>query len=205
MDWDKIHADWKAGMQPPELEKKYGVKQDTVRKRINRYWKQDAGQDKKRDRTEKQPKPRAKTGVGGNGNLIPYSMRSEDEAREDGRKGGVKSGEVRREKSAAKAVALMVLNGDIPTSSTKTSAMRTMLQEMGILATELNMQAAMIGGQVLSGMRGNHLAAQLVLSLVGEDPTMNLKTREVDLREKDQESDSDNALLDDWLEGIADE
>ena len=143
--------------------------------------------------TEKPSKSSVKTGIGGNGNLVPLNQRTKDEQRAIQSIGGIASGESRREKTAAKTIALMVLSGDIPTSDKKTGDMRNMLQEIGMPATELNMQAAMIGGQVLSGMRGNHHAAQLVLGLVGEDPA------------KDSDSDSDNALLDDWLEGIADE
>ena len=46
---------------------------------------------------EKAPK---KKGVGGNNNLVPFSERSKDEARESGRKGGIASGESRRHKKS---------------------------------------------------------------------------------------------------------
>lgn len=43
-------------------------------------------------------------------NLIPYNKRSEKEARENGRKGGIKSGETRRRKKAFKELFDIALN-----------------------------------------------------------------------------------------------
>lgn len=48
--------------------------------------------------------------VKGQENLIPFSERSEEEARELGRKGGIASGEARREKATMKATLEMLLN-----------------------------------------------------------------------------------------------
>ena len=46
----------------------------------------------------------------GQENLIPMSERSKDEVRELGQKGGIRSGEVRREKATMKATLEMLLN-----------------------------------------------------------------------------------------------
>jgi hypothetical protein len=46
----------------------------------------------------------------GQENLIPMNERSEDEVRELGQKGGIRSGEVRREKATMKATLEMLLN-----------------------------------------------------------------------------------------------
>ena len=43
-------------------------------------------------------------------NLIPYNKRSKNEAREDGRKGGIKSGETRRRKKTFKELFDIALN-----------------------------------------------------------------------------------------------
>lgn len=48
--------------------------------------------------------------VKGQENLIPMNERSEDEVRELGQKGGIRSGEVRREKATMKATLEMLLN-----------------------------------------------------------------------------------------------
>lgn len=57
-------------------------------------------------------------------NLIPISQRSSEEVREMGRKGGIKSGEVRRERKAFKEALLLALE-------TKLEDGRT-VQEAGI-------------------------------------------------------------------------
>lgn len=46
----------------------------------------------------------------GQENLIPMNERSENEVRELGKKGGIRSGEVRREKATMKATLEMLLN-----------------------------------------------------------------------------------------------
>ena len=48
--------------------------------------------------------------VKGQENLIPMNERSKDEVRELGQKGGIRSGEVRREKATMKATLEMLLN-----------------------------------------------------------------------------------------------
>ena len=47
-------------------------------------------------------------------NLIPFNKRSENEARERGKKGGQKSGETRRQKKAMKETMKMLLSLDMP-------------------------------------------------------------------------------------------
>ena len=49
----------------------------------------------------------------GQDNLIPFSERSEDEARESGRKGGKASGVVRRRKADLRKIAEGMITGDI--------------------------------------------------------------------------------------------
>lgn len=48
--------------------------------------------------------------IKGQENLIPMNERSEEEVRELGQKGGIRSGEVRREKATMKATLEMLLN-----------------------------------------------------------------------------------------------
>lgn len=48
-------------------------------------------------------------GVGGNGNLLPANRRTKEEARELGARGGIKSGEVRREKKRMSDIYAAVL------------------------------------------------------------------------------------------------
>jgi len=98
--------------------------------------------------------------------IKPHQVKSGQEARERGSKGGIRSGQVRREKSAASDVARMILSGHIPVESAK-----TLVRKMGLPETELNVQAAIIAGQAIAAMKGNHKAAEFVLGLVGETPS----------------------------------
>jgi len=189
--------DYKAGMSLSGIAKKYDLKLDTVKKWKKRYWVDDVteGQSKgargqelgdkgtKNVTGSKVALSVVKTKANPADNLIPLNKRSKEAQREIQSAGGVASNKARREKVAAKEIAKMILAGDIPLNDTKTSAIRSMLQEMGLQETELNMQAALVAGQTLSGMRGNHQAAQLVLSLVGEDPLTQIKEREMEIRE----------------------
>jgi len=93
-------------------------------------------------------------------------MRTKEEQKEIARMGGIKSGQARREKSAASNVARMILSGHIPVESAK-----TLVKKMGLPETELNVQAAIIAGQAFAAMKGNHKAAEFVLALVGESPS----------------------------------
>ena len=61
-------------------------------------------------------------------NLIPFSERTEEEARELGKKGGIRSGEVRREKATMKATLEMLLN-----STNKTGQTYRELATLGLL------------------------------------------------------------------------
>jgi transposase-like protein len=195
INWDIPFEDYRAGMSLSDIARKHDIKFDTVKKREKRHWR-DKGTKGQRDNKEgtrgqdkKEPVKTATKkkvqGVGVNGNLIPVTERSKSEAREISAKGGIASGKSRREKSAAKDVAKLILSGNIPLDDSKTSGVRLLLQEMGLPETELNMQAALVAGQTLSGMRGNHQAASLVLSLVSEDPAMELKRKEMEMRERE--------------------
>ena len=60
-------------------------------------------------------------------NLIPFNKRTESEQREQARKGGQKSGEVRRQKKAMKETMKMLLSLEMPESEGKEK-----LRELGI-------------------------------------------------------------------------
>ena len=81
--------------------------------------------------TEKKPR-------GGVENLVPMNKRSKDEVRKLGRKGGIKSGEVRRENSDRQKQAQMILN-----LSVKDPSILKKLEALGIPATKHNIESAM--------------------------------------------------------------
>ena len=99
-------------------------------------------------------------------NLIPLNKRSKEaqrEIQEMGRKANAKKW---KEKTTVKNIAKMILNGNIPTENTK-----DLLKAMGLPESELNIQAGIIAGQAMAGIKGNYKAAEFVFSLSGDIST----------------------------------
>ena len=99
--------------------------------------------------------------------LIPFSERSKDEAKEMGRIGGIASGAVRRKKAAMKDVAAMVL-GLKRKVSDKTIAQ---LQEMGIDAEEITTQTLALMKLGDKAIGGDIKALECLRDTAGEKPT----------------------------------
>ena len=97
-------------------------------------------------------------------NLIPNSERSPTEVRENGRKGGIKSGQVRREQKTYREMAKAMLSAQITDPK--------MLEEMakyGIEGTDL--KAYTLLGMIKASAEGSHNAFDRLLELVGEKDT----------------------------------
>ena len=97
-------------------------------------------------------------------NLIPNSERSPKEVRENGRKGGIKSGEVRREQKTYREMAKAMLSAQITDPK--------MLEEMakyGIEGTDL--KAYTLLGMIKASAEGSHNAFDRLLELAGEKDT----------------------------------
>ena len=91
-------------------------------------------------------------------NLIPFtSNQSREEAEKNGRKGGQKSGEVRRQKKAIKDTMKMLLALEMPESEGKES-----LREMGIADEDLTIQTQIAVQQIDKAMKGNLESAKFV-------------------------------------------
>lgn len=99
--------------------------------------------------------------------LIPFSERSKDEAKELGQKGGIASGAVRRKKAAMKDVAAMVL-GLKRKVSDKTIAQ---LSEMGIDAEEITTQTLALMKLGDKAITGDIKALECLRDTAGEKPT----------------------------------
>ena len=103
-------------------------------------------------------------------NLIPFSERSESEARENGRKGGVASGEARRRQRQLKDdfIALLEMIGDNDKTNQENIAIATMAKALG----------------------GDIRAVEFIRDTIGEKPDQNMHINaDVGL------SDADRALL----------
>lgn len=97
-------------------------------------------------------------------NLIPNSERSPKEVRENGRKGGIKSGQVRREQKTYREMAKAMLSAQITDPK--------MLEEMakyGIDGTDL--KAYTLLGMIKASAEGSHNAFDRLLELSGEKDT----------------------------------
>ena len=97
-------------------------------------------------------------------NLIPNSERSPSEVRENGRKGGIKSGEVRREQKTYREMAKTMLSAQITDSK-----MLEELQRYGV--SETDVKAYTLLGMIKASAEGSHNAFDRLLELAGEKDT----------------------------------
>ena len=110
----------------------------------------------------------------GEDNLIPFSKRSKEEAREQGRIGGKASGAARRRKRSLKEAADLFLS--LPVTDTKTfNAMAT----AGVNPEETDYQMAVIVGLTMKAIKGDAKAAKTVIDLLGESATDNQPQQEI--------------------------
>ena len=97
-------------------------------------------------------------------NLIPYSERSENEARENGRKGGIASGESRRKRKLLKDSMNALL--ELPVSSTKEY---TALIKMGIDIEDIDNSQLIVLALFNRAKSGDVAAIKELRNLIGED------------------------------------
>ena len=118
-------------------------------------------------------------------NLKP--VRSTEEARERGRKGGIKSGEARRKKRSMKQAAKMLL--DMPVGIDSVS--EQMAQLFGIEEDDLTNQMALVVSVFKEALNGNIRAAEFLRDTAGENHSSNreyaLEKREADRRDAEFE------------------
>ena len=103
--------------------------------------------------------------LAGEENLIPMSERSKDEARELGRKGGIRSGEVRKQnadiKKRLKEIANMALRaGDIDEITTMADAK----------SANLSISDALLVKMIAMALGGNIKAMNSLLGMLSNDP-----------------------------------
>lgn len=96
-------------------------------------------------------------------NLIPMDQRSEEEARELGRQGGIASGAARRRKRALKEAADLYLS--LPPDRRKWNA----LARKGVDPEDIDNQMLMIAGLHAAAAEGDARAGRLIVDILGED------------------------------------
>lgn len=97
-------------------------------------------------------------------NLIPYSERSENEARENGRKGGIASGESRRRRKLLKDSMNALL--ELPVSSTKEY---NALIKIGIDIEDIDNSQLIVLALFNKAKSGDVAAIKELRNLIGED------------------------------------
>lgn len=103
--------------------------------------------------------------AGGADNLIPFSERSKEEARECGRAGGIASGIARRRKRSLKEAADLYLS--LPVSDKRKW---NRIAARYVEPEDIDNQMAMIVGMVDAAAAGDARAARVIVDLIGDDP-----------------------------------
>ena len=94
-------------------------------------------------------------------NLIPNSERSPKEVRENGRKGGIKSGKVRREQKTYRDMAKAMLSATITDENILNE-----LKAYGL--SETDVKAYTLLGMIKASANGSHNAFDRLMELIGE-------------------------------------
>lgn len=97
-------------------------------------------------------------------NLIPMDQRSQSEARELGRNGGIASGVSRRRKRSLKEAADLYLS--LPVKDKRTL---NKIARKGVDPEDIDNQMAMIIGLTMQATDGDAKAAKVIVDLLGED------------------------------------
>lgn len=98
-------------------------------------------------------------------NLIPMDQRTQEEAREMGRKGGRASGIARRRKRSLREAADLYLS--LPVSDRKSW---DNIARKGVDPEDIDNQMAMIVGLTHAAIEGDAKAAKIIVDLIGEQP-----------------------------------
>lgn len=94
--------------------------------------------------------------------IVPYQFRSGDEARENGRKGGINSGASRRRKRSLKEAADLFLS--LPVTDTKTYNKMVLA---GVDQDDIDYQMAVVIGMTTKAIKGDAKAAKVLIEMLG--------------------------------------
>lgn len=111
-------------------------------------------------------------------NLKPFDKRSVNEARESGKKGGIKSGQARRKKKSMKQAMNLLLS--LPVSDE--NAQR--LAQLGIDADDADNQMLMMVSMMQRAIKGNVTAAQFIANITGSTAMTEAEREKIKLEKK---------------------
>ena len=118
--------------------------------------------------------------MGNEGNLKP--VRTEEEAREKGRRGGIKSGESRRRKRDMRKAAQLLMGLDI-----KSPKLQEQVKGYGLEDEDVNNQMAVLVSMFVQATKGNVRAAEFIRDTMGENPETLYKMEELKQRKREFE------------------
>jgi hypothetical protein len=98
-------------------------------------------------------------------------IRTENEAREIGRKGGIASGKARREKKAMKDIVETVLQ--MPLQNGKKTSVESIKNLASAKGQNISVQEALVLKLTQKALSGDIKALRLLLEMAGQDPTKN--------------------------------
>lgn len=121
---------------------------------------------------------------------------SSNEARKNGRKGGIKSGETRRRKAAMRITMRQLLSLPVQDMDTWNA-----LAALGIEPEQMDNQTALLAAVLVKGIRtGDVKAMQAIVAVIGEDnDAERLKLQKKQAREKNR---SDDGMLSEVLAAL---
>lgn len=105
----------------------------------------------------------------GKANLIPANKRSKSEVRENSRKGGIKSGKVRREKKIIREC-LEELCADTFDNIPMSDSVRSQLTNIYGKKLDLNTLKLLTVGQVIKASQGDTKAMEFIQNALGQKP-----------------------------------
>ena len=106
-------------------------------------------------------------------NLKP--VQSVEEAREKGRKGGIRSGEVRRKKRDMQQAARMLLDMNVAAPQ---GNIKAVMKSLGIPEDEFSYQMGIMAAMVIQASNGNVKAATFLRDTAGDNPILKAKQQE---------------------------
>lgn len=117
--------------------------------------------------------------MAGKDNLVP--VRSEEEARAKGKKGGIASGKARREKKAMRETLNDLLS--LPLQDGKVASLEKIKSLAALKGKNITVQEAIMLSQIQKAMKGDTRAAEYIRDTIGEKPGM------FDMQAEEYESD----------------
>ena len=120
-------------------------------------------------------------------NLIPWNKRTEKEQREYARKGGKKSGEVRRKRKAMKEQMEMLL-----TLPVKNQEQHSFIASLGINEKEIDNQMALIVAMYAKALKGDVQAFNAIREVTQDDKIVSQEDRVQIINDLPNEEDEED-------------